>query len=289
MRCVTYNIQYGFGMDGRYDIGRIVEAVRGADLIALQEVTRNSPENGGRDMVAEIRTLLPDYFAVFGAPYEVDIGSAIENGRVVDRHFQFGNMVLSKTPILASRNILLPRQRTFSRLNLQRGALEALLATPLGPIRFYSVHLDHTSPTERLAQVRFLLDKVLAYGIEGGAVTGTSEYGFPELPHPEEFVLMGDFNFSPGSPEYLEVTGVPDVEFGIVPRAALPVDAATLGSSQAEGRITWIDPKRPNDPERRRCLDYCFTYAGLAPRVKRCWIDEEAVGSDHRPVWLELA
>ena len=52
MRLVTYNIQYGIGLDGRFDLGRIADAVRGADLIALQEVSRNNPSNGGVDMVA---------------------------------------------------------------------------------------------------------------------------------------------------------------------------------------------------------------------------------------------
>ncbi len=80
-------------------------------------------------MVAEIEEALPDYFSAYGAPYEVDMGSAIEKGRVVNRRFQFGNMVLSRTPILASRNLLLPRMRTYDILNLQRGALEALIAT----------------------------------------------------------------------------------------------------------------------------------------------------------------
>lgn len=285
MKCVTYNVQYGIGLDGRYNIARIADAVRGADVIALQEVSRNNPNNAGRDMVAELRDQLPEYFSVFGAPYSVEMGSSLEGGRAVTRHFEFGNMVLSKTPILASRNLLLPRMRTFDRLNLQRGALEAMIATPFGPVRFYSVHLDHTSPGERLAQIRWLVDKVLAYATEGGAVSGTSELGFPEPPHPEEFVLMGDFNLQPGSPEYVAMTGLRDVEFGIARRAVHPVDA----SSAAEvDRITWIDPKRRDDPNRRRCLDYCFVYAGLAPKVKACTVDTGAVGSDHRPVWTEF-
>lgn len=289
MKCVTYNIQYGIGLDGRYDLSRIAEAVRGADVIALQEVSRHNPQNGGHDMVAELHDLLPDYFSVYGAPYTVDMGSAIEDGRAVDRQFQFGNMILSKTSIQASRNLLLPRSRTFDRLNLQRGALEALIATPFGDVRFYSVHLDHTSPSERIAQIRWLVAKVLAYANEGGAVTGTSEMGFPEPPHPEEFVLMGDFNLEPGGPEYVEMTGLLDAEFGITRRAHLPVDAATLGAAPASGRVTWIDPRRQDDPSRRRCLDYCFVSAGMTPRVKACRIDEAAVGSDHRPVWMELA
>src|SRR5690606_6086319 len=130
MKCVTYNIQYGTGLDGRYEIARIADAVRGADVICLQEVTRNAPQNGGRDMVAEIRTALPDYFAVYGPNFEADLGSHVKDGRAVDVFLQFGNMVLSRTPVRASRNLLLPRQRSFDRLNLQRGALEALIETP---------------------------------------------------------------------------------------------------------------------------------------------------------------
>ena len=38
MRIATYNIQYGRGKDGRFDIARVVEAVESADIIALQEV-----------------------------------------------------------------------------------------------------------------------------------------------------------------------------------------------------------------------------------------------------------
>ncbi len=86
MKCVSYNIQYGIGLDGRYDIGRICNAVEGADLIALQEVTRNSPTNEGRDMVAEITAALPDYFFVYGPNFEADFGSRVENGRADHRH-----------------------------------------------------------------------------------------------------------------------------------------------------------------------------------------------------------
>ena len=59
------------------------------------------------------------------------------------------------------------------------------METALGPVRFYSVHLDHIRPSERLAQIEFLKDRVLGYLREGGAVTGLSEFGFPENKGPE--------------------------------------------------------------------------------------------------------
>src|SRR5690606_3844615 len=292
MKCVTYNIQYGTGLDGRYEIARIADAVRGADLICLQEVTRNAPQNGGRDMVAELREALPEYFAVYGPNFEADMGSRLEKGRAVDRFLQFGNMVLSKSPILLSRNLLLPRRRSYEGLNLQRGALEALVETPLGPVRFYSVHLDHRGPEERLAQVHFLKERLLGYPLEGGALTGLSEMGYPEPPHPEAFVAMGDFNMLEGSPEYAGMAGRPDHEFGlpsVATRAAAAVVRLAGDDARSDARTTWVDPKRPADASRRKRIDYVFTAAVLAPRLSRLWVDREAVGSDHLPVWVEFA
>jgi endonuclease/exonuclease/phosphatase family metal-dependent hydrolase len=285
MKCVSYNIQYGIGLDKRYDIGRIVDAVRGADLIALQEVSRNNPSNQGRDMPAEIRSLLPDYFSVYGPSFEIDMGSHVKDGKAHDLRFQFGNMILSRTPILASRNLLLPRRRSIAKMNFQRSALEALVETPLGPIRFYSTHLDHRSPDERLMQVRHLMERAFAYPHEGGGLTGVAEMGFPEPPRPESAVLLGDFNMLPGSPEYVEVTGALDHEFGLPLVADKFVDAATHLGTEAD---TCVNADHPDDASRHKRIDYAFATADLAQRLKSCHVDTEAVGSDHRPVWVEL-
>lgn len=286
MKCVSYNIQYGIGLDRAYDIGRIADAVRDADVIALQEVTRNNPMNQGRDMVADLREALPDYFCVYGPNLEVDMGSRIEDGRAIDVRLQFGNMVLSRTPILSSRNLLLPRRRSIDVLNFQRGAIEALIQTSLGPIRFYSVHLDHRGPDERREQLDYLMERVLAYPIEGGAITGTAEFGFPEPPRPEHFMLMGDFNLLAGTDEHAAFVGRADHEFGVPRVASRPVDAAAAVSP--EPATTWVDPDRPDDRSRWKRIDYVFTSAELSDKVRRSWVDAEAPGSDHLPLWVEL-
>lgn len=287
MRIVSYNIQYGIGLDGKYDVGRIADAVRGADVIALQEVTRNNPRNGDRDMVAEIGEALPEYFAAYGSNFEVNIGSRLENGRAISTSFQLGNMVLSKTPIHLSRNLLLPRSRSLETMNFQRGALEALIETPLGFIRFYSTHLDHRSPVERQGQIRFLRQRLLNYALEGGGLSGIPEIGLPDLPYPEAFIVMGDFNMLPGSPEYVELAGRPDHEFGMPLTADLAVDVAQRLA--VAGLVTWVDPERPEDQSRHKCIDYIFTSASLARSLKRLWTDRDAVGSDHLPLWAELS
>ncbi|TPK92841.1 MULTISPECIES: endonuclease/exonuclease/phosphatase family protein [unclassified Mesorhizobium] len=286
MKIVTYNIQFGIGLDGKYDLGRIADAVRGADVIALQEVTRNNPRNGDRDMVAEIGEALPDYFAAYGSNFEVNIGSRLENGRAVSTSFQLGNMVLSKTPIHLSRNLLLPRSRSLETMNFQRGALEALIETPLGFIRFYSTHLDHRSPVERQGQIRFLRQRLLNYTLEGGGLSGIPEIGLPDLPYPEAFIVMGDFNMLTGSPEYVELAGRPDHEFGMPLTADLAVDVAQRLA--VADLVTWVDPNRPGDKSRHKCIDYIFTSASLARSLQRLWSDRDAIGSDHLPLWAEL-
>lgn len=289
MKIVTYNIQYGMGLDGKYDIGRIADAVRGADVICLQEVSRNNPANRGHDMVAEIGEALPDYFCVFGPNFDADVGSHRgKDGRARTVMFQLGNMVLSKAPIRLSRNLLLPRSRSFEVMNFQRGALEALIETPLGFIRFYSTHLDHRSPRERLAQLRYLRERVLDAPLEGLGLSGTAEHGFPEPPVPEAFVVMGDFNMLAGSPEYLEACGAPDHTFGQPLTADLFVDAAARLGASGDDLVTWVDPDRPQDEARFKRIDYAFTSASLAKSLKRLWVDCKAAGSDHLPVWLEL-
>jgi endonuclease/exonuclease/phosphatase family metal-dependent hydrolase len=289
MKVVSYNIQYGVGLDGRYDIGRIADAVRGADIIALQEVSRNNPRNGGRDMVAELTAALPGYFFVHGSNFEANVGSVIKDGCAETRMFQLGNMLLSRTPIQLSRNLLLPRSRSYEALNFQRGALEALIETPLGFMRFYSTHLDHRGPAERRGQIRFLRDRILQYPLEGGGLSGLAEIGLPEPPCPEDFILMGDFNMLAGSPEYAELAGSADHEFGLPATAGFAVDAAVRLEASGDDLVTRIDPERPDDASRHKRIDYIFSSASLAGRLKRLWVDRQAVGSDHLPVWLELA
>lgn len=267
---VTYNIQFGIGLDGAYDLERIVDAVKDADIIALQEVTRGFMRNEGRDMVAEIEALMPDRFATHHMPADVDFGSAVVDGVAVNRRFQFGNMILSRWPILSARGHLLPRSMRTASLNLQRGALEALIATPSGPFRFYSVHLDHIDPQERLNQIAALKEITFAVPHTGMAVTGLGEYGFPELPHAEDFVLLGDFNLEPDLAEYRDVLS----ETGPL------VDVTATDSGWS-----WVDP---DDRERVKRLDYGFATQGFADLVTKAHVDQSAEGSDHMPVWIHL-
>jgi endonuclease/exonuclease/phosphatase family metal-dependent hydrolase len=286
MMFVSYNIQYGIGMDGRFDLPRTAAAIEGADVIALQEVTRGFHKNGYADLVAGLADLFPGYFHAYGAGCDVFLDMVEDQARRVERRFQFGNMILSRWPILATRHLLLPRTRTFDKLNLQRGALEAVIDAPGGPLRAYSTHLDHVSPDERLAQIHYLKDRILNFTLEGGALTGAVEEGFPDPPLPDDFILMGDFNMEPGSPEYLAMVGHADRYYGRTLRANQPVDAmARLGLVMSD-TYTWAKP--PGDGPVKMHLDHCFVSASLAPRLKSGRIDTATLASDHFPLWVDI-
>ena len=286
MKLVSYNIQYGVGMDGRFDPERIAASLAGADIIALQEVTRGFPRNGHADLVSLMANGFPDHFPVFAAPCDVFLDIVELDGRRVERRFQFGNMILSRWPILAVRHLLLPRDRTYDRLNLQRGALEALIATPDGPLRVYSVHLDHVSPDERIEQVRFLKERGLGFVREGGALTGAGDFDLPEPPLTEDFVMMGDFNMVPESPEYIEMAGRLDRYYPRAAREGYAFDALAHLGIAGEDAYTWAKP--PGEGTVRMHLDHCFTSPGLVPRLRSAHIDHGAAGSDHFPVWVEI-
>ncbi len=286
MKLVTYNTQYSLGKDGRFDLARIAEAVRGADIIALQEVDRHMPRTDGIDQPARLAELLPEYFWIYGPPVDLDGSKRSADGRVVNRRRQCGNMLLSRWPILSSRLHLLPKFRTFAHFGAQRGALEGVIAAPSGPLRLYSIHLASLSAEERLAQLNYLLPRLLDLPREGGICTGPAWGDCEEVPMPESCVVMGDCNFTPRSREYARVVGEEDYYYGRTILGHHLVDGWTQsGWGQDEG-VTWHEHEEKKGPALR--IDYGFVSPDLAGTVLSARIDEDAPGSDHQPYWLEL-
>lgn len=286
IRVVTYNIQYSRGKDGAFDLARIADTVRGADIIGLQEVTRFLAPNTDQDQPAELAGLLLDRYWVYGAPADVDASRRDDDGTIVNRRAQFGNMVLSRWPIVSKRLELFPRVRTYDHLAVQRGALEVVIAHPDGPLRIYVVHLDHLLERQRAGEVDHLLEFAARAASHGTAVTGPSRLLTMATGVPEEFLVMGDCNMLPGSPAYLRMTGEPDYYYGRVMTSDRLVDTWTVVGRDITDGITWWDESTEFQEGTR--LDYVFVSPGLASRVVGAGIDDEATGSDHQPVWIDL-
>lgn len=291
MKLATYNIQYGVGKDGVTDLARIAAAVAGADVIALQEVTRHLPMIDGGDQPAELAGLLPDYRWVYGPAVDLDRSETDAEGRVVNRRMQFGNMLLAKRPILSARLFALPKLAPIDVQTSQRVALEGIIETGAGPLRLFSLHLSAADRRERSLQVAYLLDLIQG-GPRGGAVCDgpdnwAERNGLAAPATPEATAILGDFNFEPSHPEYAAMTGEVDPVFGRVTTRDRFVDAwVRAGHGEAEGVTCPTCPENNTMHDMR--IDYAFLSPGLAQHVRSARIDAEAQGSDHQPVWVEL-
>lgn len=285
-KLVTYNIQYGLGKDGQYDLERIAGEVDGADVIALQEVERFWQRSGMTDQPAALAALLPDYHWVYGPGVDMACDTVDEEGRPVHRRRQFGNMLMARVPILSSRVFPMPKYGTIAQHSIQRSLLEGVLRLGDRPIRICSVHLSHLDSGTRLPEVAALLDIHRRAAAEGGAWCGDHpdpDAGWLEgemPPMPREAVLMGDFNCTWDALEYEQIVGPLSAEHGRLNSVDGFVDAwVAAGNAEADGRTHHVSDVR---------IDYCFVSAPLAAHVKDCWVDDDATGSDHRPVWTEL-
>lgn len=276
MRFVSYNIGYGIGSDGVFDIDRIAAAIEGADVIALQEVERFWPRSDMADQPKQLAKLLPGYWWVFGPNIDLHSSETFP-GEGADRRRQFGNMLLATTPILASRNIALPRCAHLP-FTMQRGALEGIIAGASMTLRVYSTHLCYLSAETRMEQLESIFAAHADAPREGGSWSGAhpdKAVGWvvgDEPNMPAEAVAFGDLNFLPDSVEYEHID--PDEAGGGL------LDAwRALGLSEEDG-IT--------KPGHGR-IDYALVSRGLVGRLQGAWVDSVAAGSDHQPLWLDIA
>lgn len=271
MLFATYNIHYGVGSDGEYDVARIADVLADVDVACLQEVVRGWPENGYADQTEEIGKRLNRYYR-FHAPMEADASTVDAEGRITSRRRGFGNAIVSRWPIAWSRGVMLPKTRLSTGFDLQRGYIEAVVVAPSGPLRIYCTHLSHVGPAQRLPQVGALVEAVQSCEATGATWDGAGSGGFlfqdAALAVPGSAIVAGDFNFAPTHPEYPLVgkSGLVDAW------QAAGNSEAGVESFPGEGRI-----------------DHVFVTPDIAPRITRAWIGHGIPASDHWPLFVELA
>ena len=80
MKLLSWNIQWGRGIDGRVDLSRILHTIHQIDefdVICLQEVAVNFPNlpgSSGENQVAELLAGLPGYTAIYAVATDVPDG-----------------------------------------------------------------------------------------------------------------------------------------------------------------------------------------------------------------------
>jgi len=281
MRLITWNIQWGLGLDGRVDLDRIVRTAREMadfDVLCLQEIADNFPGlegNDDRDQFAELAHLLPDHWPVIG--YGVDVAG--DAGR--RRHF--GNAIFSRYGALTVRRHSLPWPADPKRESMPRVAVEAVLQAPMGALRVTTTHLEYYSEAQRMAQaVRLRELHAEACGRATHPQPPTSEGGpFDSTPQTALAVLVGDFNFPPEHAAY-------DV-------VQQPLDGGAPGYRDAWPLVHGHHPHAPTFCVYSRaysktpyCCDFAFVSAELAPRVHAIEVNGATKASDHQPVLIEL-
>ena len=184
LRVATYNLHNGFSADGALDLEALARNIEesGADVIALQEISRGWLVSGRVDMLEWLsrRLDMPYFFGPSSGPL-------------------WGNAILSRYPITSAVNVSLPSEG----LPLERSFIAAILQVGGLNFQVIAVHLHHVEGDSdiRVGQVSALLD---FYN------------------HSSRTVIMGDFNAEPNDPEIklLRAAGLRDVLLSIEPPPA---------------------------------------------------------------------
>lgn len=281
MKLLSWNIQWGRGIDGRVDLARILQTIARLgefDVVCLQEVAVNFPGlpgSRGEDQFATLAAGLPGYAAFYAAATDVPAAT----GRS-----QFGNAIFSRLPVGQVWRHLLPWSPEPNLPSMQRALLEAVIMRPdAAPLRVLTTHLEYYSQRQRSLQID-AIRRLHSHACAGASrLPLEQERGgpFEVRSRPAPAILCGDMNFVPGSPEH-----------------------AHLLAPFADGEPGWVDvwdalhPGAPHPPsvgihpvdfvDRPECFDFVFATAGLCSALRNYAVDAETEASDHQPVSVEL-
>jgi endonuclease/exonuclease/phosphatase family metal-dependent hydrolase len=278
MEVISYKIQFGRGLDGLFDLGRVCDSIKGADIICLQEVEAGWQRSGNIHQAQAISELLPEYYAVFGSSFDVDNSYKTDDGRVVNRRRQHGVFILSRWPILSTRTFNLPKVNYAHKFNMQMGFVEAVIDCD-PPIRIYNLHAGYLQAGERKTQFEYFIDVYQRSPLEQGAWSGKPDIdsddwsnGWKMPTMPKSAIVCGDFNCPPGSREYRYIIDNSDIS-----DCWQLVDPANLMSST-------LKHEKTKDIDISGKIDHIFVSPDLVDRVREVSIDQLAEGSDHKPV-----
>lgn len=277
MRLLTWNIQCGKGCDGLTDLTRIVSVAKetaDADVYCFQEVSDNFANfDSGADQSSQLASLLPEYKPIFR--------SAIEGIDGDGRTHRFGNMTLSRLPVLHVANHLLPWPGAGSVRSMRRHALDVTVRTAFGALRVVNTHLEYHSVEQREAQIVRLLELQEEASTSARASDlHIDPYGGQTLA--ASSLLCGDFNFDVSDSQHALIHE--STRRGLNYRDAWSIrhpgqpHAPTCGLYDRE---QWLDGSD--------CRDFIFVTEDIASRIRRVEVNGETEASDHQPILIDLA
>ena len=264
---LTWNIQYGRGCDGAVDLARIARVARAmgeVDVLCFQEVSRNDADiAGGADQAAELARLFPGYQVFFGPGVERPPR-------------EFGNVLLSRLPVLQVFRHLLPRPAQGGIKHMQRQAIEAVVQTAAGPLRVVTTHLEYYSAAHRAAQIERLHALQAEVAANAAQPPQPAASPYDPVPRPSALVLCGDFNLLPDEKEYGQLFQGPLLDAWTVRRQGEP----HLPTTGVHDRVQW--------KMGGHCRDYFAVTSDVAQRIAALEVDVATDASDHQPLRLVL-
>jgi endonuclease/exonuclease/phosphatase family metal-dependent hydrolase len=227
IRVMTYNIHSAYAIDGRQDpeaIACIIEQ-SGADIIALQEISRGWLINGSTDLVSWLSRRLGMPFLFKGTTGPM-----------------WGNAIVSRFPVLDYGFAALPKLHTF----IGRGYLWATI--DLGgqkPLLFIAAHLTHSGADSAVRQEQ--VPVILEF-----------------WDHAPYSIILGDMNAQPDAPEmqllrdaglidaWVETNTAPGLTFSSIhpieridwiwhSRDLLAIDAKIIQTTASDHLPIWAD------------------------------------------------
>jgi endonuclease/exonuclease/phosphatase family metal-dependent hydrolase len=278
MKILSWNIQHGLGCDGRTDLARIVQTAKtlaDADVFCFQEVSRGFRTlDHGEDQPARLAELLPDYAPIFRPAVEM-----IDNDGSLR---EFGNMLLSRLPVRAVANHLLPSAAIDGLRSMQRSALAILVECNMRPMRILTTHLEYHHHAHRDVQVhRLCALQDQADALAALSFRDSSAGPYRTSPPPVGTVICGDFNMGPDEAAYATMTDATGERPGFV-------DAWRICHGDGDHLPTTGVFDHKQWPEGPHCRDYFFVSGNLRDRIVAMAVDLETDASDHQPLSLEL-
>jgi endonuclease/exonuclease/phosphatase family metal-dependent hydrolase len=277
MRLISWNIQWGKGCDGVVDLARIVSTARAlgdADIYCFQEVSDGFANlDGETDQSATLAALLPGHQPVFRA--------AVETVDREGRTHRFGNMTLSRLPVLQIANHLLPWAHKGVPRSMRRSALEVTVQANFGPIRIVNTHLEYYSQLQREAQINRLLELQEEASSDRRSANPKHVEPYGSQTVAASSLLCGDFNFDVSDPQHalLHESSRPGLNYRDAWTSRYP-DQPHQPTCGLYDHVQW-----KSGPD---CRDFIFVSEDLTSRITRVEIDGATAASDHQPVLIEI-
>ncbi|WP_353050047.1 endonuclease/exonuclease/phosphatase family protein [Bacillus sp. ISL-39] len=174
IKVMTYNIHHGKGMDKKVDLNRIADVISksGADIIGLNEVDKNYSSRS--DFIDQVQFLGDELKLHYAFSPSISLTS-----KKADGIRQYGNGLLSRFPILSSKNHLL---NFIPGLIEGRSVLETTIEVNKKLLGTYVTHLS-LNPGLHKKQSQFIFEKAKSPAI-----------------------ILGDWNMKPHSRKWGRVT-----------------------------------------------------------------------------------